>query len=226
VAFLDKLPHVGPVRARDIFETFGDDLWDVLENEPVRLTEVSGISEQHIDGIITAYEEMKASRDVLVKLYGFGLTEWQIRKIMDTYKGEDVVKIVTETPYRMIDDIDMFGFIRVDEIALKAGIYQDDPARIRAGVEYVVGEQSNTEGHILIAIPHLIKSAIILFSTTSAKIGTPNMVTEAMTRKGVEELISGGRLVIVDGFVAIRDLYYAEKTILEFCKEGGIANEQ
>ena len=47
VVFLRSLPNVGEHRAREILSTFGgrDPVLDILENDPVKLTAVAGITE-------------------------------------------------------------------------------------------------------------------------------------------------------------------------------------
>ena len=59
---------VGPVMAERIVNKFGDQSLDVIELEPGRLREVLGIGPKRIDGIIKAWDEQRAIKDVMLFL--------------------------------------------------------------------------------------------------------------------------------------------------------------
>ena len=56
------IKDIGPVMAKRIVAQFGDNILEVIENEPDRLTEVEGIAEKRIEMIRKAWEEQKEIR--------------------------------------------------------------------------------------------------------------------------------------------------------------------
>lgn len=136
---------IGPVKARKIAERFGDKFEETLESDPESIAAHVNLPLESVIGIRTAWRRNSSRNATATWLAGFGLTAYQMNSIIDAF-GNNTVKILTEDPYRMIEVIDGFGFLRVDEIARKMGIAKTHPSRIQAGIHHVVSEQLG-EGH-------------------------------------------------------------------------------
>ena len=67
-------------------------------------------------------------------------------KIYKQY-GDGALNILKNTPYRLARDMYGIGFLTADKIARALGMKEDDPARIEAGVEYVLAKFVD-EGHV------------------------------------------------------------------------------
>jgi len=137
---------VGAVTARKIVAKFGLDSLTVIQNTPERLTEIPGISLKKAMKIAAGLEEHAVLQRIMVFLQGIGISPAYALKIYRVY-GEEAVKVVSENPYRLADDVFGIGFKIADQIAAKIGIEKDSPYRIRAGIRYLLNEVSN-EGHV------------------------------------------------------------------------------
>lgn len=73
-----------------------------------------------------------------------GVTKRCAQKIYDKF-GDDAAKVIRRNPYS-IDDIDGFGFLTADKIALKAGVLYDSDERIRAAIGAVVESAMSENG--------------------------------------------------------------------------------
>lgn len=128
---------VGKKTAAAIVSRFGEDTFRIFEEEPHRLTEVSGIGDKKAATIIESYELHREFATISIYFQKFGITSNQVMKLYRTY-GSQTIKIVEEDPYRLIDDVFGIGFKKADEIAGKIGIAGNDPARIAGGIRYAL----------------------------------------------------------------------------------------
>lgn len=137
---------IGPKRARKIVEHFGKETMRIMDEEPERLAEISGITEKMARSIGLQLMETKEMRDALVFLQKYGISVNLAVKIYQKY-GSALYGIVRENPYKMAEDIYGVGFRIADEIAEKVGIRSDSDFRIRSGLLYVL-QQAGANGHV------------------------------------------------------------------------------
>jgi exodeoxyribonuclease V alpha subunit len=144
VAWLaSTLPDVGDKRALALVTEFGvAALWETIEANPRALCRVSGITPERADAIAVAYEEQRADRDALIVLRGWGLTARQVERCVERWDTPaEVVEVVRANPYVLMEHVAGFGFVRADDVALRAGTPHDSPLRIGAALHHVLGEE-------------------------------------------------------------------------------------
>lgn len=139
---------VGPVMAERIVRKFGEETLEVIDHEPERLREVLGIGQKRIGGIIRAWQEQRAIKDVMLFLQSHAVSTNLAIKIYKQYKDE-ALAIVQTTPYRLVQDIHGIGFKTADKIAQALGLAHDDPGRIEAGIAYTLNRMA-AEGHVYV----------------------------------------------------------------------------
>ena len=137
---------VGPVTAKKIVQKFGLDSLAIIQSDPLRLTEISGISAQKAERIARGLADHAVIEQIMVFLQGVGVSPAYALKIYRTYRNA-AIAIVKENPYRLADEVFGIGFKIADQIARKVGIKEDSPYRIRAGLRYLLNEHSS-EGHV------------------------------------------------------------------------------
>lgn len=137
---------IGPKRARSIVEYFGKDTMRIMDEEPERLAEISGITEKMARNIGLQLMETREMRDALLFLQKYGITVNLAVKIYQKY-GSALYGVVRENPYKMAEDIYGVGFRIADEIAHKVGIRSNSDFRIRSGLLYVL-QQAAANGHV------------------------------------------------------------------------------
>ena len=123
---------IGPVYAKKMVKAFGEKVFDVIEAEPDRLREVTGIGAVRAKRITDAWAEQKIVREIMVFLHSNGVGTARAVRIFKTY-GADAVQVMTENPYRLARDIRGIGFKTADAIAMKLGIEKTAMIRLRAG---------------------------------------------------------------------------------------------
>src|ERR1700728_845609 len=148
---------IGPVYAKKMVKAFGEKVFDVIEAEPDRLREVTGIGAVRAKRITDACTEQKIIREIMVFLHSNGVGTARAVRIFRTY-GVDAVQVMTENPYRLARDIRGIGFKSADAIAMRLGIEKTAMIRLRAGISYALTEAMD-EGHCGLPTDQLIPLA-------------------------------------------------------------------
>ncbi len=140
---------IGPVSAREIVATFGDDSLNILKNDTDRLIEVKGIGKKAIEKIKLSVEEHLEASEVLYKLSKMGFTLAQSNRIYSKY-GEDAADIVIENPYRLLIEVRGMGFKVIDKVALNNGFEINSEKRIDALIMYELQNLTYNGGNLCI----------------------------------------------------------------------------
>lgn len=151
VAYMKALKcGIGPVKARAMYAKFGENLWDVLESEPDKLTTVDGITARLVEKLKKKLAETRIDREI-VKLFA-GVYELSPSKIGELKRafGNDVLNICTNEPYE-ICTVKGFGFKTVDKLARKLNFAPNDKKRLLAAINFVFDEAA-ASGHTCLPI--------------------------------------------------------------------------
>ena len=161
---------IGPVYARKLVKIFGDQVFDIIEDNPERLKEVDGIGPVRAQRITAAWAEQKIVREIMVFLHSNGVGTARAVRIYKTY-GADAIQVMTENPYRLARDIRGIGFKSADAIAMKLGIEKTAMIRVRAGISYALTEAMD-EGHCGLPTEELGPLAVALLEVPKELIQT------------------------------------------------------
>lgn len=191
LAYLESgmVKGIGSGLAARIVKHFGDDTLTVIDTSPARLGEVSGIGPQKIAGIITAWEEQKEVRIVMMQLQSFGISPAYAIRIYKKYKS-NAVRAVQNNPY-ILTEIDGIGFVIADSIAQKMGFAPDSPLRAEAGLVFAL-QKMRGEGHVFAYQKDLIEYAKELLK-----------IHEVLVEDALENLLLAGE--------AVKDTQFASK---------------
>ncbi|AQS89092.1 DNA helicase RecD/TraA [Neoasaia chiangmaiensis NBRC 101099] len=197
---------IGPVYAKKLVKAFGEAVFDLIEQEPHRLREVTGIGPKRAERIVAGWADQKVIREIMLFLHSNGVGTSRAVRIFKTY-GQDAVKLISENPYRLAKDIRGIGFKTADQIARKMGIAPDAMIRVRAGISYALGEAMD-EGHCGLPVGELLTSTAELLEVAAP------LIEMALAL----ELEAGD--VIADsvgetGCIFLAGLYRAEQSIAE-----------
>ena len=154
---------IGPKFAQRIVKTFGKDTIEIIEHEPERLREVPGLGPARAETLVRSWEEQKEVKTIMLFLQDHDVSTAHASKIFRTY-GKDSIRIVTENPFRLADDIWGIGFRTADIIAQKMGFEKDRYERLRSGLIYTLNQLSD-EGHCFALRDQLLKAGQELLET-------------------------------------------------------------
>jgi len=199
---------IGPAYAGRIVKTFGLQTLEVIDSEPKRLFEVSGLGEKRVNTILQCWEEQKSIREVMLFLQSYGVSPTYAQRIFKAYGSSSVAK-VKENPYTLAKDIFRIGFKTADSIAEKMGIAKDAPQRIDAGIEYVLSELSN-EGHVCYPTIQFVAQAAEMLESPVSFVQSRLSLLQEEKRLILNELVFEGKL---QEFVWLAPLYVSEMGI-------------
>ena len=184
---------IGPVTAARIVNRFGAHTLMIMEQQPERLAEVSGISIAKAKAIGEAFRLQVGMRQLMEF---FSLHQLPAELAVKTYKlyGEAAIDLLYDDPYLLMDDGLDAPFGAVDRFAIELGISADDPRRMEAGVLFEL-HYNLTAGHTFLPEEKLIAATAQLLS-----------VSEEAVSEGISRLIESERLVR-DKLAGIQVLY-------------------
>ncbi len=148
-----QMRGIGPAMAKRLVAAFGEATFDIIEANPERLTEVSGIGPWRASKIVAGWAEQKAVREIMIFLHAHGVGTARAVRIFKTY-GHEAIKVMTEDPYRLARDVRGIGFRTADAIAAKLGMEKTAPQRLRAGVSFAL-QTATDEGHCALPVAML-----------------------------------------------------------------------
>jgi exodeoxyribonuclease V alpha subunit len=200
---------IGPIYARKLVRAFSDAVFDVIEQEPSRLREVTGIGRKRAERIVAGWAEQKVIREIMLFLHSNGVGTSRAVRIYKTY-GADAVQLISENPYRLARDIRGIGFRTADQIAAKLGIEKTALIRVRAGIAYALTEAMD-EGHCGLPAEELISLTQTLLEVPAELVETA-LGLELGEGAVIADDLEGRRCVFLAG------LYRAEREIAEKLK--------
>lgn len=190
---------VGPSMARRLVTAFGLDTLNIIQFNPDKLTDISGIGPKKAAQIASSYEEQKDIREVTLFLQKYGVSTAYIVKIYKEF-GSDTISRVKENPYTLADNIKGIGFKMADTIAISMGIAPDSPFRIQSGVLYSLS-RAVIKGHTCIPREELVRNSadILEVDRDVADMAVTNLAVNLKVR--VDE-VDGVQMVWIISFYA------------------------
>lgn len=201
---------IGPKTAVKVVERFGEETFEVLENEPDRLAQIKGISLEKAKEISADFKKQFAVREIMIALERYGMTTAECVAAFRVF-GARASDIITRNPYALCSEGVGFSFSRAETVAQALPSPPDKGYRLQAGVLHVMSHNLSN-GHTCIPRDKLFAPCAELLST--------NDDTVDIT---IDELVGSGRLVSRDingrEFLFLPYIYKAEKNAAEHIKQ-------
>lgn len=136
---------IGVSTAKKIVDTFGDNTFNIIENEPERLLEIKGITKNKALKISKEFRHIFNLRMVVEYLMKFGLNSSIAMKTFRKWSFQTLERI-KDNPYILCSEGINVPFNSVEPIAKDCGIEHNSHKRILAGFDYVL-MLANLDGH-------------------------------------------------------------------------------
>jgi len=151
---------IGPSFAQKLVDHFGSQTLQIIDTDPDRLREVAGVGEKRVDAIVAAWQEQKEVANVMVFLKARDVSTAFAAKIFKLY-GKRSIQVITDNPYRLMEDVWGVGFKTADDLAIKLGLEPISISRAKAGILHVLSDAMG-EGSTVVQHQQLIERAIEL----------------------------------------------------------------
>ena len=148
---------IGPKLAKKIADRFGEDTFDVMANDPERLTSISGITERKAQNIGEQFCRQTSMRRLMEFLMENHLPPQLAAHLYKRFK-ENAIDYVLSNPYILCSEDFEVDFKIADDLALSQGISQNSSERLQAGILYTL-QFNLTNGHTFIPREKLLATA-------------------------------------------------------------------
>lgn len=202
---------IGPKTAARIVHQFGERTLAIMEQEPERLAEISGISKEKARAIGEEFRQRVGMRQLIEF---FTLHQLPAELAVRTYKvyGEATVELLYDDPYLLMDQGLDAPFEAVDRFAIELGVSGEDGRRIRAGILFELSYNLSA-GHSFLPEEKTIIATSQLLSVPSEAIGN-----------GINELVATSQLIRVTlagiQVLYLPALYESEEYITQRLRKG------
>ena len=151
---------VGPITAVKIANRFGMDTFDVIENHPEWLTDISGITRKKAAAISESFRAQNELRGVMMFFKDY-MGTGEITKV---YKqlGASAVGVVKDNPYVLCNGDYGIAFDKADAMAASFGFAPDCDVRILSGMSYVLKYNAGVNGHTCLPREKLVSATASL----------------------------------------------------------------
>ena len=147
---------VGPAIAKRIVEAYGEYTLEVIENTPLELARVKGVSEKLALEINAEYLRAFGARKVMTALQEFGLAAAIAVRAWKKW-GTNAIDFIKDNPYLLCDPEIGLDFSEADAIFTKKGD-PHDIRRLKAGIKHVLVHNLDN-GHTCLPEESLLAAA-------------------------------------------------------------------
>jgi exodeoxyribonuclease V alpha subunit len=200
---------IGPATAIKIVEKFGDNSFDVLENDPRRLSSIKGISLAKAEKICEGFKAQFAVREVMISLERFGMSP---AECLSAYKifGVNAVETITNNPYALCNEGIGIGFERADSIAAALPEKPLNAYRNASGVIHII-RHNLSNGHTCLPRDKIFYPCRELLDIGQE---TVDATADLLVEQGqiVQKTVNGRE------FLFLPAMYLAEKSIADHIK--------
>jgi len=144
---------IGPSLAKKIVDEFGEQTLDIMENNPMKLMQIKGISPKKCESIAAEVKKIFNLRILMTYLSGYGVRAQYAMKAFQKWDLNSM-EMIQNNPYILCEnDIDL-EFKKTEVIAKDLRISACSPKRIRAGIVDVLMQNINA-GHTCLPLDKL-----------------------------------------------------------------------
>ena len=150
------LPYIGPATAKKIVERFGADCLEVIANDPLRLTELRGITPEKAKAISNEFKRMFGVREAVAYLGRFGISPVRAVEVY-RHLGPSAVEEISRNPYILCGEPLHMTFRQVDAIAAELQLDPAGSLRVWAGLLYALRHNAGN-GHTCLPREKLVQA--------------------------------------------------------------------
>ncbi len=206
VAFLssDLFKGVGVTLAKSIVDTLGKNVLDEILKDESCLLLVPKMTAKKAHKIYETLSKYEESHQMIVYLTDLGFNMKDALDIYNIYK-KDTIANIEHNPYKLIEDADV-NFVKVDEIALKFDIKENDERRIKACIIYIMNKILFTNSDTYLIYDEIVEG-VFNYLKIDLDIDEFDLL--------LNELIEENKIVLLDDKYYLKEMYDSETNIVK-----------
>ena len=146
---------VGKATARLLIEEFGEDVLNIIEAEPEKLSKIRGISPKRARQISESFNQQMGMRRLMEFLTAHQIP-LELATALHRAFGDVALEVVKNNPYLLVDTEFGVEFSVADGLALSLGVEPQDVQRLEAGLLFELAHNSDSNGHTFLPYKKLI----------------------------------------------------------------------
>ena len=204
ISFLssDLFKGVGPSLAKSIVDTLGENVLEEILKDESCLLLVPKMTFKKAHKIYEALTKYEESHQVIVYLNELGFNMKDSLLIYNYYKNNTIINL-EHNPYNLIDDVGI-SFNKIDEIANKFNIDNNDPRRIKACIIYIIKSYIYKTGDTYMEYDDIAIKTLNYLNITLEQVTFDYLLNE---------LIKENKLSLYDNKYYLKEMYDAEINI-------------
>lgn len=206
IAYLssNRFQGIGPKTATKIVDSLGLDAIAKIKEDINFLTDI-GVKPDKAIQIQQKLKQCEDLEETFVKLYNYGISFKMANKIYSIYKN-NTLSIIEKNPYILLNDIEGYGFLKCDSLAMSMGFSTHNQKRLEEGLLYTLFEACNQYGYTYLHLNQLIPTALNLLNKNKK-----DLVIESELLDCLESLVKLGRLVLQGKRYYPKNLFESEE---------------
>jgi len=204
---------VGETIAGRIYDSLGPFCLKTIKDDPNSLSVIKGLSKNKWEDIANALKRKEASEDIFIELYNFGLTMRMASKLFEKY-GYKTLETIKSNPYRLLFELDGFGFLKTDALAKEMGITSHDKNRLEQGLIFSLTDYCKSNGYTFLTTEQLFNATTDVLNKSRSDLVDSSELLDALSLLIKKELI-----VKEEDRIYPKDLYYSEVSFSDKLKE-------
>jgi exodeoxyribonuclease V alpha subunit len=210
---------IGKSYAERIVNHFGPQTFEILDQNPDRLSEVSGIGKKKLEQIKKGWAAHRDIRELMIFLQTHGVSSAYAVRLFKHY-GDTALSVVRENPYRTAMEVHGIGFLTADLLAGKLGFARDCDLRVEAGIIYVMNQVAE-QGHVFFPRDELVAKCVEILEVRPDQVEVGIRGLAETRRIRLDEIEPGRQAVYLTPFFLaeegvakrLRNLLAAPKTV-------------
>jgi len=201
---------IGPKFAERLVNKFGEQTLEIIDNNPNRLFEISGVGEKRVFAITQAWLDQKEISKVMVFLKAKDIATSFAVKIYKTY-GNNAIETIQANPYRLVEEIWGVGFKTADQLAIKLGLEKTAPQRINSGILHCLTQATNN-GHLYLEVTQAKKEVFKIL-----ELEEEDQNNQKLIKQSLHQLYEQDKIKLIthndQHFLSLPQYYFSEKNI-------------
>ncbi len=199
-----SLPYIGFATAKKIMAKFGIQSLEVIANEPMRLTEIKGLTAEKADRIHKEFHRMFGVREIIAYLGRFDISAPRAVQVFQEF-GPTALDALQSNPYLLCGEPLHIAFHHADKIAAELQMAEDSDLRRAAALLYALRHNANN-GHTCVPRQRLLE-------TTAKFIAQPLEALEKTLDERIAAEEIAERMFDAKSYLYLTDLLLAEEDI-------------
>ena len=173
------VPGIREATAVKLVEHFGGEVLKIMLTEPLRLSEIKGISKAKAEKIGEDFLNLQSVQGIVMFLQQYKISANMAVKVHQAL-GVNAVELIKKNPYILSDMVEGISFKTADNIAYMMNIPKNNPQRVRSGLRYFLSQAAYASGHTYLPVDILLEHGAYNLDITNdeAENGLSSLVLE------------------------------------------------